>query len=404
MPSLSTEAASFVKRIVDSLLVGPGYASASLMLGSGDSAISLVAIDPGEFGNEITVEVTVPEGTSDLAVTVSGKDITIALAVDGGTPVAASNTAAAICAAIAASAEASALVEASLAGDGTGSLSDAMPRTALVGGVTGTKSLPLNFLRAQDMATVLELLQDALDTGDLTATGGSARSVQDTGAFVADTQVGNVVVFEGNITAELAGVEARVIANTADELFFAHDTLPAAPAAGDKYRIVGGLADYAIQALRDGRDLSDAPAGNVYGDSRIVTDVLARMTRQLGHTVSHRVVWSGVTADTSEGSNVRLDLRGASLRIDQFKSLRLSSAAGVWKIVRNTEDGMLTISKEPDAPLAAGTAVSVLYAQDDTDASRNYTFAPGGQPIENKLLAHLIMEARRAVVAFTLPS
>src|SRR5690606_34263588 len=113
MPSLSTEAASFVKRIVDSLLVGPGYASASLMLGSGDSAISLVAIDPGEFGNEITVEVTVPEGTSDLAVTVSGKDITIALAVDEGVPVAESNTAAAVCAAIAASAEASALVEAS---------------------------------------------------------------------------------------------------------------------------------------------------------------------------------------------------------------------------------------------------------------------------------------------------
>src|SRR5690606_14001459 len=114
MPSLKTEVASYVKRVIDSLRTGPGYASASLSLGSGTSEIKLMAVDPGVKGNEITVEITAPSGTSGLAVTVVGKAITIALAVANDVPVDVSNTAALVCAAINASAPASALVEASL--------------------------------------------------------------------------------------------------------------------------------------------------------------------------------------------------------------------------------------------------------------------------------------------------
>src|SRR5690606_27058094 len=191
----------------------------------------------------------------------------------------------------------------------------------------------------------------------------TATSVQDTGAFVAGSQVGKLVVFTGDTTAALAGVEARVVSNTTDELFFASDALPAAPAAGDTYRIVGGLADAAISELRDGRGLGDAPAGNVYGDSRLVTDILVRMVRQLGKTVSDRVIWSGVTLAGSTTSVVKLDLRGGLLRIDQFKNLKLSDGSGAWKIISNTADGELTIAGSM-TPLAAGASVSVSLAQD----------------------------------------
>ncbi len=53
-------------------------------------------------------------------------------------------------------------------------------------------------------------------------------------AFTTDVQVGNVVVFSGNVTAALAGVEAQVIANTDVQLTFLSN-LPAPPLAGDEF-------------------------------------------------------------------------------------------------------------------------------------------------------------------------
>ena len=140
-----------------------------------------------------------------------------------------------------------------------------------------------NYLRAQDMATVLELLQDALDqTSNLTATGGTARSVIDgAGTFVPGQQVGNVVTFAGNVTSALAGVSATVFANDDRSLTF-KDALPGTPASGDTYTIAGGIVADAISELREGKGLADSPAGSVYGDDRIVRDALVRAIRQLG--------------------------------------------------------------------------------------------------------------------------
>jgi len=233
MPALPTDVALYLKRVRDTLRTGPGYSAAELTLGSGTSRVQLLAQDPGVLGNSIRVQVTVPAGTSALAVSVSGNDITIALGVTAGVPTVGANTATLIAAAVNASAAASRLVLALLpVGAGAGSLSAAVPFANLIGGrggENGVQTLPLNFLRAQDMASVMELLMNALDLpAPLTATGGSAVSVVDAGAFVANTQVGNTVVFTGNVTAALAGKSAVVVSNTANALFFAAGAIPAA--------------------------------------------------------------------------------------------------------------------------------------------------------------------------------
>lgn len=411
MPALSTDVALYIKRVRDTLRTGPGYAAAELTLGSGTSAIRLVAQNPGVLGNAITVAVTVPAGTSGLAVSVSGSAITIALAVNLGVPVGASNTATLIAAAINASAAASALVGAYLpAGSGAGSLSAAVSAVHLAGGVggeNGVNTYPLNFLRAQDMASVLELLMDALDQpAALTATGGSATSVVDGAAtFVASSQIGNTVVFDGNVTAALAGVRAVVTSNTATTLNFAAGALPAAPVAGDTYTLVGSMVDAAISDLRDGRGPASAPAGNVYGDSRVVADALVRIVQQLGGaTIAETVLFSGVTAAGSSVSRVVLNNRGKSFRIDELKNQKMNvTGFGIRKIIGNDENSV-TFAPAFSAAPGSGVAVSISVPEDSTDASRRgWTFAPGGQPRDNMALAEVLRAAEAAVVAFTLP-
>lgn len=411
MPALSTDVALYIKRVRDTLRTGPGYAAAELTLGSGTSAIRLVAQNPGVLGNAITVAVTVPAGTSGLAVSVSGSAITIALAVNLGVPVGASNTATLIAAAINASAAASALVGAYLpAGSGAGSLSAAVSAVHLAGGVggeNGVNTYPLNFLRAQDMASVLELLMDALDQpAALTATGGSATSVVDGAAtFVASSQIGNTVVFDGNVTAALAGVRAVVTSNTATTLNFAAGALPAAPVAGDTYTLVGSMVDAAISDLRDGRGPASAPAGNVYGDSRVVADALVRIVQQLGGaTIAETVLFSGETAAGSSVSRVVLNNRGKSFRIDELKNQKMNvTGFGIRKIIGNDENSV-TFAPAFSAAPGSGVAVSISVPEDSTDASRRgWTFAPGGQPRDNMALAEVLRAAEAAVVAFTLP-
>jgi hypothetical protein len=411
MPALPTDVALYLKRVRDTLRTGPGYSAAELTLGSGTSRVQLLAQDPGVLGNSIRVQVTVPAGTSALAVSVSGNDITIALGVTAGVPTVGANTATLIAAAVNASAAASRLVLALLpVGAGAGSLSAAVPFANLIGGrggENGVQTLPLNFLRAQDMASVMELLMNALDLpAPLTATGGSAVSVVDAGAFVANTQVGNTVVFTGNVTAALAGKSAVVVSNTANALFFAAGAIPAAPAAGDTYTIRGSFVDGAIASLLEGRiGSANAPPGSVYGDSRIVTDALVRIVQQLGGaTIAENVLFSGVTAAGSSSSVIKLNLRGSSLRVDELKNLKLNvTGFGVRKIV-SSDESSVTIAPAFSAAPGAGVAAVVSFPEDSTDASRNYTFAPGGQPRDNKALAEVLRAAQAAVVAFTLPT
>jgi hypothetical protein len=165
------------------------------------------------------------------------------------------------------------------------------------------------------------------------------------------------------------------------------------------------MVDAAISDLRDGRGPASAPAGNVYGDSRVVTDALVRIVQQLGGaTISETSLFSGVTAAGSTTARIALNTRGKALRIDELKNQKVNvTGFGVRKIVSNDEF-TLTVAPAFSAAPGSGVAVAVTVPEDSTDATRNFTFAPGGQPRDNKALAEVLRAAEAAVVAFVLPT
>lgn len=76
--------------------------------------------------------------------------------------------------------------------------------------------------------------------GSYTATGGTTSSVELAGGtFTPDKQIGNIVVFDGNVTAGLAGQEVVVLRNStpSDDVLEFVTPLPVAPVAGDTFSV-----------------------------------------------------------------------------------------------------------------------------------------------------------------------
>lgn len=149
---------------------------------------------------------------------------------------------------------------------------------------SGGRAAAQNYLRAMDMASVLDLLQEVLSSTGHAALSGTTSSITDTNIFTINESVGNVVVFASNTTTvALRGVESRIRANSQTVLTV--DTLPAAPVSGDTYSIRGGVADSAIASLRQGKDRGDSPSGSVYGSHLIAISGLTEIIRAVGGTV-----------------------------------------------------------------------------------------------------------------------
>ena len=265
-----------------------------------------------------------------------------------------------------------------------------------------------NYLRAQDMSTVLDLLQDALSQSSaLAAVGGTVRGVVDGAAtFVAGTQVGNTVVFDGNITASLAGESRRVAVNDTTTLTFEGDDLPAAPAAGDTYTIQGTMFSEFVDALREGKGLADAPAGSVYGADRLAIGGIIKGVEVLGSTVAERNIGRpGLTSLAGSTDTVVL-LADSDYRIDQFKGMRVVVTARGEGIVVSSNENSVTLRGPMAAAAQAGDAVAITVPVNDfggTSAPKILTH-PGAQPGENAYLATLIDQLQTLVAAFTLPT
>lgn len=264
----------------------------------------------------------------------------------------------------------------------------------------------LNYLRAQDMATVLRLLQDALQTGNLTAVSGSTTTFVDgASTFTAGAQVGNIAVFDAaTTTAALQGVEVEIVANTTTTLTFA-EALPAAVATGDVLTIRGNFVQSHIDDLDEGKGLAEAPAGSVYGESRTVADALVRLVRQLGASVNNRTMMTTTALAGASDTELALDMKGTSPRIDQFKGLMLDYDGGtdIRKVISNTDAGVLTVAPAVGTNPSGGEAVVLYVAEDDSSTDRQRLVHPGAHQ-DNAVLADLIDQAQAAVVAFTLPT
>lgn len=262
-----------------------------------------------------------------------------------------------------------------------------------------------NYLRAQDMATVIELLQDALDTGTLTATAnGSTTTVVDgAGTFTADEMVGNTVVFDGNITAAIAGEERVIIANTETTLTFS-PALSAATQTGDTYSVRWTVADKVVDDLREGRGRADSPRGSVYGEHRMSMEGLVRLLTQLGASVPERNIgWTSL--ETGSGSTTTSVVVDQTMAIDQMKGAKMTVSGQSRIVSHNTEDTLYFAPALSSAP-AAATAVALTVPQSppfgvDYAGPRVH---PGSQPGENANLAYMIETLQATVAAYTLPT
>ena len=118
----------------------------------------------------------------------------------------------------------------------------------------------LNLTSVKNFNETGEVLLGASSTS-FTATGGSVSTVSVALAtFTADRQVKNRVVFDGNVTAALAGVEANIASNT-DALLTFQTPLGTAPVAGDTFSIRPVLeytsVDLATSTINLRRDIVD---------------------------------------------------------------------------------------------------------------------------------------------------
>ena len=156
----------------------------------------------------------------------------------------------------------------------------------VVDGATNTASLPTPpYARAGRAVDVMRLLTNLIDSGTLTATGGTATSVSDTGAFTGtDTLIGCKVTFTGNVTAGLAGAEAYVISNDANTLNFNAGALPDTPAAGDTYSVEFTLIDEQLAVLDKSKGLGGS-ASDVYGFGPTMVQAFMLLIEQLNGTM-----------------------------------------------------------------------------------------------------------------------
>lgn len=150
---------------------------------------------------------------------------------------------------------------------------------------SGGRAAAQNYLRAQDMATVLDLLQEVLGSpGHVASAGGTTTTVVDTAIYVANEQVGNHVLFASDTTTvALRGLSSRIVANSTTVLTV--EGFPVANVIADEYSIVGGCADAAINSLRQGGGRADAPRGSVYGSHMQAISGMMEIFRAVGGTI-----------------------------------------------------------------------------------------------------------------------
>jgi hypothetical protein len=161
---------------------------------------------------------------------------------------------------------------------------------------TNTSSSPTPpYARGNRVADLLSLLTGLIDVSGLTATGGTANSVQDTGAFTGvNSLVGAKVTFVGDTTAALAGVYAIVASNTVNELVFGAQVydasgnvlgaLPGTPAAGDTYGVEYAAVDTELAVLSGGKGLGSSQS-NPYSDGPTMAGAMVKLIELLGGTL-----------------------------------------------------------------------------------------------------------------------
>lgn len=417
MPALPVEVTSFLTAVTDKLKYGQNAGTRSTAsIGSGaNGTVTLTAKASGTAANSWTIAVAVGGGTAPLSVGVVGTAITVTLATNLGAPVTASNTALLIAAALNANVTVAAVFSAAFSGTGASSLSAAASAVSASGGVaqdTNRSNAGINYLRAQDMATVLEIFQNYISNPTVvTATAGSTTTAT-VASITASSYVGARVTFAANTTTVALRNQVAYVKSNTGTVFTFTTTLPGAVVAGDTFTIQQTLVDAAILQLRgpsryatndatlDARSRGDAPAGDVYGLNRTVLDALSRLNEQLGTSLA-TVAITGSAFKTGSSSTTSSIVTNQTLRIDQFKGY-YATIAGVTRLITGNNETTLFVSPAFTSAPAADVAVAIAMATREPAPNNFGAVAPGGQPGDNALLAQAIEKTQATVAAFTI--
>jgi hypothetical protein len=262
-----------------------------------------------------------------------------------------------------------------------------------------------NYLRAQDLATALELLMEATDTPVLTATGGSTTTFVDgASTFVAGNQVGNTVTVV-TATESIVGETAVVVSNDTTTLTVS-PAFSATITATDTISIQNTFLTSEIATLRDGKGIADATPCKPYANQRVAINALVRALEQYDTAVVERLISrAGLTALAGSTDTVLLLSEGTPYRIDQFKGHRATVTGVGAGIVSSSNETSVTLRGPlPSAP--SGDALALTIPVDDfggTSAPKIVTHS-GPQPGENAYLADLIDQLQTVVEALTVPT
>lgn len=402
MPALSTETKAFIQRVKDDLTLGQDRgARATAVIGSdADGTVTLSLDGVGDSGNSYTVEVTVPGGTTALTASILGTDITVALDVTAGSPTASANTATLIAAEITSSI---AGVSATASGDGTTEITSAEGPTAFSGGEARdvlSPATPINYVRAQDTATVLDLFTGALFQL-VTATGGSTNTA--TVTSIADgAYVGGTVTFgPATTTAALRDVSAEIVSVVSNTITLSGE-LPAAVVNTDDFFILPA-SSYSATALRGGNpDWAAAPSANVYGDRRELMSALILLSEQFGAGISNKQL-SHASLETGVGSTESEIIANQELRVDEFKGL-IAAVSGTARTVVANNDTTIFLNKDLGSAPADGVQIIIRSNKKNMNPQPFSLAHPATQPGDNYDLADIIAQVEGEVEAFTLPS
>lgn len=313
-----------------------------------------------------------------------------------------------------------------------------------------------NYLRAQDAATILELLSGLVTTGELTAAAnGSTTTVVDgAGTFTPGKWVGATLTFEADTTtAALQGLSRTVISNT-DSTLTLGEALPAASATGDTFTVASNPVSVELDAIRQGQSGYDAPRGSVYSNHRTVLNAYTKFIQQLSlatstgtltfsnvGTADEVVVIGGVTYTLKanpSGIAYAVDI-GATAEETSTNFVAAINASGTpdteygtgtaaHPAVRATAGGVGVVNVFATVPGAQGNlatttdsavaswgaatltggAVDALRTRSSytlpTGAYAIPTVHPAGQPGDNAWFAQIIDQARDLVAGTTLPT
>ncbi len=280
--------------------------------------------------------------------------------------------------------------------DGAGSTVDI---TAIATGVAGNTIV---FTESMDNTTI---------SGSGTLAGGVA-------AFVANAHAGDIFTFDAaTTTTELQDLSFTIASNTDGVLTFT-TAGPVASVVGDIGLLVSAAMNGAINELREGGGLADAPRGDIYGDTRTVADALSILTQKMGATQPERqlsrpglVALAGIAFEPLLPNRpfdalnlVRLNMQGTTMRVDEFRGAKVVIDSGEPRIIVRNDETTVTLNINLSALLTGGESVVITVASNQ--AHKTYgklSIHPGAQPGENIFLAELISQAEAAVVAFVLP-